>query len=72
MTGDAASENRIHRRVFISDYGKPIYRASFRVALLNALEHCLIGQIYCGRSYAIIAYHLRLRIIAYKRRYTSR
>jgi hypothetical protein len=43
ITGDAASENRIHRRVFISDYGKPIYRASSRVALLNALERCLIG-----------------------------
>ncbi|KKK19438.1 hypothetical protein AOCH_001322 [Aspergillus ochraceoroseus] len=40
---DISSRNRIHRRVFISDYGKPIYRASSRLALLVALEHCLIG-----------------------------
>jgi hypothetical protein len=35
--------NRIHRRVIIRDYGKPIYRASSRVALLTALEGCIEG-----------------------------
>lgn len=35
--------NRIHRRVIIRDYGKPIYHASSRVALLVALEGCIKG-----------------------------
>ncbi|EEQ29934.1 conserved hypothetical protein [Microsporum canis CBS 113480] len=35
--------NRIHRRVIIQDYGKPIYEASSKVALLAALEGCIKG-----------------------------
>ncbi|KAK2730726.1 hypothetical protein FQN57_004184, partial [Myotisia sp. PD_48] len=35
--------NRIHRRVVVRDYGKPIYKASSRVALLEALEGCIEG-----------------------------
>ncbi|KAK5212208.1 hypothetical protein LTR41_002450 [Exophiala xenobiotica] len=35
--------NRVHRRVIISDYGKPIYRASSRAAMLAALEGCIEG-----------------------------
>ncbi|RMD42106.1 hypothetical protein DV735_g2981, partial [Chaetothyriales sp. CBS 134920] len=30
--------NRVHRRVILLDYGKPIYKASSRVALLTALD----------------------------------
>ncbi|EFY93980.1 Protein kinase-like protein [Metarhizium robertsii ARSEF 23] len=36
--------NRVHRRVILSDYGKPIYKASSRVALLSALEGCIEGH----------------------------
>ena len=36
--------NRVHRRVIISDYGKPIYRASSRAAMLAALEGCVEGK----------------------------
>ncbi|KAJ5573499.1 uncharacterized protein N7459_007926 [Penicillium hispanicum] len=36
--------NRIHRRVVISDYGEPIYKASSRVALLRAFEGCIKGH----------------------------
>ncbi|MCJ1285804.1 hypothetical protein MMC26_005145 [Xylographa opegraphella] len=35
--------NRVHRRVIVSDYGKPIYRASSRAAMLGALEGCIKG-----------------------------
>ncbi|KAK2732850.1 hypothetical protein FQN57_002462 [Myotisia sp. PD_48] len=35
--------NRIHRRVVVRDYGKPIYEASSRVTLLEALEGCIEG-----------------------------
>lgn len=35
--------NRIHRRVVVRDYGKPIYKASSRVSLLAALEGCIEG-----------------------------
>jgi len=38
-----ASQNRIHRRVVIRDYGKSIYKASSRAALLAALEGCIEG-----------------------------
>ncbi|KAI1461839.1 hypothetical protein F4805DRAFT_475192 [Annulohypoxylon moriforme] len=38
------STNRIHRRVIIRDYGKPICEASSRAALLSALEDCIIGH----------------------------
>lgn len=36
--------NRIHRRVILRDYGKPIYKASSRLALLAALEGCIEGH----------------------------
>ncbi|OAA65095.1 serine/threonine-protein kinase Sgk2 [Akanthomyces lecanii RCEF 1005] len=36
--------NRIHRRIILGDYGKPIYRASSRVALLSALDGCVHGH----------------------------
>jgi hypothetical protein len=36
--------NRIHQRVIISDYGKPIHRASSRAAMLVALEGCIDGE----------------------------
>ncbi|KAF1358632.1 hypothetical protein EJ07DRAFT_122543 [Lizonia empirigonia] len=35
--------NRVHRRVVICDYGKPIYKASSRTSLLAALEGCIEG-----------------------------
>ncbi|KAL2005522.1 hypothetical protein VTN00DRAFT_2733 [Thermoascus crustaceus] len=35
--------NRVHRRVIIRDYGKPIYEASSPVAMLAALEGCIEG-----------------------------
>ncbi|KAI0549016.1 hypothetical protein F4679DRAFT_573833 [Xylaria curta] len=38
--------NRIHRRVILRDYGKPIYEASSRTALLAALEGCIRGHKY--------------------------
>jgi hypothetical protein len=41
--GDAPS-NRVHRRVILRDYGKPIYKASSRTALLTALEGCIQGH----------------------------
>lgn len=39
-----ALPNRVHRRVILRDYGKPIYKASSRVALLAALEGCVEGH----------------------------
>ncbi|KAK0722221.1 serine/threonine-protein kinase Sgk2 [Lasiosphaeria miniovina] len=36
--------NRVHRRVILRDYGKPIYKASSRAALLAALEACIEGH----------------------------
>ncbi|EJT69154.1 hypothetical protein GGTG_13263 [Gaeumannomyces tritici R3-111a-1] len=42
-SGDALS-NRMHRRVILRDYGKPIYKASSRSALLAALEGCIQGH----------------------------
>ncbi|RVD83929.1 uncharacterized protein DFL_005701 [Arthrobotrys flagrans] len=41
---DSALPNRVHRRVILRDYGKPIYRASSRAALLAALEGCIEGH----------------------------
>ncbi|OJD21394.1 hypothetical protein ACJ73_07263 [Blastomyces percursus] len=35
--------NRVHCRVVVQDYGKPIYKASSRVSLLAALEGCIEG-----------------------------
>ncbi|KAI0903609.1 hypothetical protein F4823DRAFT_267708 [Ustulina deusta] len=42
--GSSASPNRVHRRVILRDYGKPIYEASSRAALLSALEGCIDGH----------------------------
>ncbi len=39
-----ALSNRIHRRLIIRDYGKPIYEASSHTALLSALEGCITGH----------------------------
>ncbi|KAI5927512.1 serine/threonine-protein kinase Sgk2 [Camillea tinctor] len=36
--------NRVHRRVILRDYGKPIYKASSRSALLAALQGCIEGH----------------------------
>ncbi|KAI0188741.1 hypothetical protein EV127DRAFT_409288 [Xylaria flabelliformis] len=36
--------NRMHRRIILRDYGKPIYKVSSRVALLKALEGCIQGH----------------------------
>ncbi|KAK1624108.1 hypothetical protein BDP81DRAFT_464692 [Colletotrichum phormii] len=36
--------NRVHRRIILRDYGKPIYRASSRSALLAALVGCIEGH----------------------------
>ncbi|KAH8746786.1 hypothetical protein F5883DRAFT_381713, partial [Diaporthe sp. PMI_573] len=33
--------NRVHRRVILRDYGRAIYKASSRAALLVALEGCI-------------------------------
>jgi hypothetical protein len=35
--------NRVHRRVILRDFGKSITKASSRVALLAALEKCIVG-----------------------------
>lgn len=36
--------NRVHRRVILCDYGKPIHKASSRSALLAALHGCIQGH----------------------------
>ncbi|KAK0628461.1 hypothetical protein B0T17DRAFT_490701 [Bombardia bombarda] len=36
--------NRVHRRVIVKDYGKPIYEAASRQALLTAFEGCIEGH----------------------------
>ncbi|KAF4475327.1 hypothetical protein CGGC5_v016054 [Colletotrichum fructicola Nara gc5] len=36
--------NRVHRRIILRDYGKPIYKASSRSALLAALVGCIEGH----------------------------
>lgn len=36
--------NRIHRRIILRDYGKPIYEATSRTVLLSALEGCVQGH----------------------------
>ncbi|KAE8353895.1 hypothetical protein BDV28DRAFT_97792 [Aspergillus coremiiformis] len=42
--GDNANlQDRVHRRVIVSDYGTPIYKARSRVSLLSALESCIEG-----------------------------
>jgi hypothetical protein len=41
--GERVTANRVHRRVVVRDYGKPIYKASSRTSLLAALEGCIDG-----------------------------
>lgn len=41
--GGTRKLNRIHRRVVVCDYGKPIYKASSRVAMLDGLIDCIEG-----------------------------
>ncbi|KAG6059784.1 hypothetical protein E4U32_003819 [Claviceps aff. humidiphila group G2b] len=36
--------NRVHRRIIVRDYGKAIYTASSRLALLACLEGCITGH----------------------------
>ncbi|KKZ66871.1 hypothetical protein EMCG_07477 [[Emmonsia] crescens] len=38
-----STTNRVHRRVIVRDYGKAIYKASSKVALLKTLEGCIEG-----------------------------
>ncbi|KAI0554085.1 hypothetical protein F4679DRAFT_344953 [Xylaria curta] len=45
--------NREHRRVVLCDYGRPIYEASSRAALLKALEGCINGH-NCLREAGIL------------------
>ncbi|KAL2015346.1 hypothetical protein VTK56DRAFT_5778 [Thermocarpiscus australiensis] len=40
----SAMPNRVHRRVILRDYGKPIYEASSPSALLAALKGCIDGH----------------------------
>ncbi|KAK0747284.1 kinase-like domain-containing protein [Apiosordaria backusii] len=40
----SAVPNRVHRRVILRDYGKPIYEASSPSALLAALKGCIDGH----------------------------
>ncbi|GAP86527.1 putative serine threonine-protein kinase Sgk2 [Rosellinia necatrix] len=42
--GNQPLPNRIHRRIILRDYGKPIYKASSRPALLKALVGCIKGH----------------------------
>ncbi|KAM4064122.1 serine/threonine-protein kinase [Hirsutella rhossiliensis] len=39
-----ALPNRVHRRLILRDFGKPIYKAKSRTALLAALESCIEGH----------------------------
>lgn len=42
--GSDTPPNRVHRRVILRDYGKAIYKASSRSALVAALEGCIEGH----------------------------
>ncbi|OJD28400.1 hypothetical protein ACJ73_00178 [Blastomyces percursus] len=42
-TGGSARFNRVHRRVVIRDYGKPIYESSSKATLLTGLASCIEG-----------------------------
>ncbi len=42
--GSGVLPNRVHRRVILSDYGIPIYKAGSRQALLGALADCIEGH----------------------------
>jgi hypothetical protein len=39
-----AAPNRVHRRIVLRDFGKPIYKASSRASLLSALKACIEGH----------------------------
>ncbi|KAI9668712.1 MAG: hypothetical protein M1817_005196 [Caeruleum heppii] len=41
--GGPATRDRVHRRVIVRDYGKAIYKASSRAAMLAALAGCIAG-----------------------------
>ncbi|EDN03054.1 predicted protein [Histoplasma mississippiense (nom. inval.)] len=41
--GGSTQLNRVHRRVVIRDYGKPIYQSSSKAVLLAALAGCIEG-----------------------------
>ncbi|PLB53266.1 hypothetical protein P170DRAFT_463021 [Aspergillus steynii IBT 23096] len=41
--GFSALQNRVHRRVVVQDYGKPLYKASCHPVMLAALRCCLEG-----------------------------
>ncbi|RWA03782.1 hypothetical protein EKO27_g11323 [Xylaria grammica] len=43
-TASTKLPNRVHRRIVLRDYGKPIYEASTRATLLGALEGCIEGH----------------------------
>lgn len=45
--------NRVHRRVIVSDYGKPIYRANSCAAMLAALEGCIKGKRYYSGLHSV-------------------
>lgn len=36
--------NRVHRRIVLRDFGKPIYKASTHMALLAGLRRCISGH----------------------------
>ncbi|KAB8212830.1 hypothetical protein BDV33DRAFT_197217 [Aspergillus novoparasiticus] len=41
--GNCDEQNRVHRRVIIHDYGKPLYKASSLIAMLTAFDRCMVG-----------------------------
>jgi hypothetical protein len=43
VKGGRATADRVHRRVIVRDYGKPIYMASSKTSLLAAMEGCIAG-----------------------------
>jgi hypothetical protein len=43
VKGGRATADRVHRRVIVRDYGKPIYMASSKTSLLAAMEGCIVG-----------------------------
>jgi hypothetical protein len=43
VKGGRATVDRVHRRVIVRDYGKPIYMASSKTSLLAAMEGCITG-----------------------------
>jgi hypothetical protein len=42
--GSNAVPNRVYRRVIVRDYGKAIYKASSRAALLETVDGCIEGH----------------------------